>query len=224
MQPIRRAAAVFFVMLLMLIPLAMRQKKRVFFMQTPYLPAALRDASAKVYAMRWAECVSDYPPAVRLLLAHDHLIRRCTYDADAADCHSAYGTIINRRAVCDGYAAAFALLAGAAGIRCMIVQGTANGIPHAWNLAMLCGTWYHIDCTWDTPSSETASPEHVWFLLSDAEMCRTHSWDTESYPAAAGGRYSYAAAVREAAALFPAADCPTVGFSAGEKDTESENG
>ena len=218
-----QAAAVMICLMLLWTAFFARHERCIFVMQAPFSPEDLPDAAAAAAAEAWAAGLNGIPPAGCLLLAHDHLINLCTYDADAPFCHTAYGALQDRRAVCDGYAAAFAMLAEAAGIRCTVIQGTAGGLPHAWNLAELDGAWYHIDCTWDEPAAGDPA-KHDCFLLSDAAMRRTHSWDAECYPAAAGGSYSYAAAVKAIADLLSAADRPSIAFSAGEKDTESKYG
>lgn len=140
-------------------------------------------------AAGWAVPFGDEPAAVRILLAHDALCTRCTYDSEAPFRHTAYGAWECGAAVCDGYAAAFAALMQAAGVPVLTVTGTAGGIPHAWNLIALDGAWYHIDCTWDDRDDNAVS--HEYFLCGDDEMQQTHHWDTEGYPSAAGCTYCY---------------------------------
>ena len=103
----------------------------------------------------------------RLRLLHDILVDETDYDGEAAEelslektgddrlnqSTSAYGCLVNRRAVCSGYAAAFQLLAERLGAECRRVQGTElkNGAPHEWNAVYLEGDWYQTDVTWDDP-------------------------------------------------------------------------
>ena len=128
------------------------------------------------------------PLPVRVLLLHDHLVRTVRYDVTAPRRHSAAGALLDGRAVCDGYAAAFSLLANAAGIPCLTVTGEKDGIPHAWNLVKPDGTWYHADCTAD--DADAGAPLHRFFLLPDSAM-QGYVWERSAVPAADGGSLSY---------------------------------
>lgn len=61
---------------------------------------------------------------------------------------NAYGALVDREALCQGYASAFQLLSHMAGLHVKTVSGYLNGnIPHAWNLIELEENWYQIDCS-----------------------------------------------------------------------------
>lgn len=94
-----------------------------------------------------------------LTALQEHLCRTVTYQSDAPRAHDAAGALLDRAAVCDGYAKAFKLLCDAYEIPCVIVAGTAtqNGKnePHAWNcVQMEDGKWYAVDVTWDDRGEE----------------------------------------------------------------------
>ena len=139
-------------------------------------------------AAAWAASVRMLPPPVRVLVLHDHLVRTVTYDVSAPRRHSASGALLDGRAVCDGYAAAFCLLAEAAGIPCLTVTGEKDGIPHAWNLVNPDGTWYHMDCAAD--DADAGAPLHRFFLLADGAM-QGYVWNRTAVPAAEPGSLSY---------------------------------
>ncbi len=86
---------------------------------------------------------------------HDWLCERIVYDLDAPCAHSVYGALVDGKAVCEGYAAAFKLLCDVYQIPCMTVFGysvSASGEQgyHAWNIVrMEDGVWYGVDTTWD---------------------------------------------------------------------------
>ncbi len=82
------------------------------------------------------------------LVLHDAVLRGCEY-IDGKFGHSAYGALIEGRAVCEGYARAFQYLLNRAGINCMIAVGTSRGENHAWNMVKLGGKWYYVDPTWN---------------------------------------------------------------------------
>ena len=61
---------------------------------------------------------------------------------------NAYGALVEREALCQGYASAFQLLSHMAGLHVKTVSGYLNGnIPHAWNVIELDGNWYQVDCS-----------------------------------------------------------------------------
>lgn len=86
--------------------------------------------------------MSDYD---KIKTIHDYVIDNTTYVKGAPNEQNAYGCLIEKQAVCNGYAKAFKYLCNAAGIECeMIVSET-----HAWNAVYLEGAWYYVDTTWD---------------------------------------------------------------------------
>ena len=96
------------------------------------------------------ENMSDYEIAHTI---HDYLIDLVTYEA-VGDHQSAYGALVNHKAVCAGYTRAFQVLMNAAGIPCWHVSGKSydpNGelFGHAWNMVWLDGMCYYTDVTWD---------------------------------------------------------------------------
>ena len=90
---------------------------------------------------------------------HDQLTVRCTYDITAAEqetiaspnAYSAYGALVEGKAVCEGYAKAMQLLLQESDIPATLVTGTAkeNNESHMWNLVTINGENYHLDSTWN---------------------------------------------------------------------------
>lgn len=90
------------------------------------------------------------------LYAHDYLVNNCSYDEESAksvkivaDEQNAYGALVDKKAVCEGYSRAFQLLCSKFGIECVSISGKGNGEPHQWNCVKLDGEWYAVDVTWD---------------------------------------------------------------------------
>lgn len=54
-----------------------------------------------------------------------------------------YGALINKEAVCVGYAKAFKYLCDKAEINCILIENKT----HAWNYVQLDGRWYSVDTT-----------------------------------------------------------------------------
>ena len=91
-------------------------------------------------------------------IIHDYLIDNLEYDEGykSLGTYTIYGALVDHRCVCEGYTRAFKYLADAAGIKCVLIQGTATNKQgktekHAWNAVNLRNTWYLIDTTWDDP-------------------------------------------------------------------------
>lgn len=129
---------------------------------------------------------------------HDWLIHNVKYDYVGVENniipaveHKLEGVLVERTAVCDGYAKAFRALCEKAGMSCFLIYGTgASGISHAWNVVKVDGKWYQIDTTWDDTEANARKlldTYYEYFLLSDEKMSETHIWNqvfpkaTENY-------------------------------------------
>ena len=83
---------------------------------------------------------------------------------------SAYAAVVNKTAVCQGYATLFYRLCLEAGIDNRVITGMSvnpSGEPerHAWNLVKLDGAYYYLDTTWDA-----GAYQYQWFLKTAAEF------------------------------------------------------
>ena len=115
--------------------------------------------------------MSDLEKAVVL---HDYLTVNCEYDYQnylnhtiLPDSYNAYGTLVNRTAVCQGYALTYKYLLNQVGIDCYMV--TSNSMNHAWNMIVLDGKYYQVDVTWDDPVwDKIGQSVHTYMFCSDA--------------------------------------------------------
>lgn len=135
------------------------------------------------YASAFAASVCWMQPQQAALTAYDRVLRESAYHPDGVYADTAYGALVCGEADCSGYAEAYLLLCEYAQIPCILITGTAGGIPHAWNLVYLDGSWYHADPAWDDADAET---DYRFFLGSDGQFAETHRWNQREYPAAAG--------------------------------------
>lgn len=103
-----------------------------------------------------------------------------------------YNALVERKAVCAGYARAFQYLLQHMGIECTVVSGTAQGSLHAWCLAKLDGNYYYIDPTWGDPeytgeqvsSQQEMGADFRYFAVTSADLEATHvPDDTFALPA-----------------------------------------
>lgn len=91
----------------------------------------------------------------KLCAIYDYICTNVTYDHENLNDqnyllkYTAYAALINKTAVCQGYANLLYRLALEAGIDTRIIHGTSNGEGHAWNIAKLDNYYYNLDSTWD---------------------------------------------------------------------------
>lgn len=101
------------------------------------------------------------PEPAKVYLAHNYLATSIKYtlkrDASILEksyIQSAYGALVNKQCVCQGFAEAFKRLMDAANVDCDVVCGQIAGSAeyHAWNIVKLQhgNGNYHIDVTWDS--------------------------------------------------------------------------
>lgn len=117
--------------------------------------------------------MTDLEKAIAL---HEYLVLNCEYDYDnylkntlPKVSYSAYGILVNRTGVCQGYALAYKLLLERAGIECYMV--TSKAMNHAWNLISLDGEYYQVDTTWDDPVRDRLGRVvHDNMFVSDEEF------------------------------------------------------
>ncbi|MBM7690851.1 transglutaminase/protease-like cytokinesis protein 3 [Peribacillus deserti] len=129
----------------------------------------------------------------KVLYIHNYLVNSAQYDYDnylkgtiPDSSYSVYGVLINKKAVCDGYAKAMKLLLNKSGLWAIKVNGYANGGPHAWNLVKVSGKYYHVDATFDDPIASNRKPmlSYKYFLIPDSTVDNDHSWTRTGLPKA----------------------------------------
>lgn len=91
--------------------------------------------------------------------------------------YSAYAALIDRTAVCQGYALLMYRLMLEQGIDCRLIPGDGGG-AHAWNIVELDDVYYNLDATWD----EGRSPEnYLWFLLNQESFVDHVRYNNDKY-------------------------------------------
>lgn len=114
---------------------------------------------------------------------YGYLIKNITYtdDTKANNVYNAYGSLVEGKAVCQGYTAAYNLLLKMEGIEAVGCSGKATNDKgtenHIWTKAKLEGKWYYIDVTWgDGYEDYDASIDYTYFKIPEVELRKTHSW------------------------------------------------
>lgn len=92
-----------------------------------------------------------------------------------------HDVLLNRNAVCVGYATTFRLFMNMLGMDVHIVHNEY----HSWDLVKLGDEWYHVDVYSDAHGTLYSN-----FNMTDA-VCRSgHNWDESALPEAKGVKYS----------------------------------
>lgn len=118
------------------------------------------------------------------LYIHDTLAQRIVYYEGTANCHNAYGAIVEGYATCDGYAEALQYLLHREGIQSFIAIGYGYNFKrneyaaHAWNYVCIDGKYYQVDLTWDDKDEYIS---HEYFNSSDTEMAEYHYPSSVNY-------------------------------------------
>ena len=135
--------------------------------------------------------MSDYD-IVKLF--YDELVKSCVYDETAYNSRDIYGCLVQKKAVCGGYAKAFSYLCNKVGIENLTITGDADSIPHMWNMVKLGGQWYHIDVTAGyVQNAVVPYVRYDYFCVDDSVINknRTIYKQDYTYPKASAQNYNY---------------------------------
>lgn len=128
------------------------------------------------------------------VLINDYLVDNITYNPEAPNAHNLYGALVDRQAVCDGYALAYKYLADGLSMDSFVITGSAyddeavlvqgqeqiasmsegklldwdSGYRHAWNAVCIEGQWYYTDSTYNDPVSLDQDPNADFSGLKEA--------------------------------------------------------
>jgi len=125
---------------------------------------------------------------------NDYIVSNTSYGTKTkASPHSAYALLFEGQAVCQGYALTAQTMLEQTGIETKYVVGFVNGNEaHAWNLVKVDGKWYHLDTTWNDPlPNRIGAASYDYFLVTDEQLNKDHSWIQADYPAATSTKYSF---------------------------------
>ena len=142
------------------------------------MEAALKRTVAEIKKLIPANA-SDYE--IELFL-HDYICQNVSYvDTGANDMrYTAYGALVEKQAICEGYARAMQLLLNEFSIPSTLVCGYSleRGESHMWNSVKIGGDWYNLDVTWDDDDQNRLTT-HRYFNLTDSELSKTHIADPD---------------------------------------------
>ena len=150
-------------------------------------PAFLVTRSEKTYMKQELEqAVQDITSLVTAttpfeieLQLHDLLCSRVEYSDDKSNSmiYTAYGALVEGKALCEGYSRAMQLLLSRFGILSTTVTGVAEGEGHMWNMVYIDGAWYNLDVTWNDTTKDFIS--HEYFNITDREISLDHTFSKD---------------------------------------------
>ena len=132
---------------------------------------------------------------------YEYLILSTEYSMESPDNQNICSVFLDRKSVCNGYAKAAQYLLNSYGVPCIIVNGTAQGSAHAWNIVEMYGEYYHMDVTWGDPSyyalegeqeDDVPDIDYSYLAVTTAEISKNHSMDdTFALPVCASVQDNY---------------------------------
>ena len=122
----------------------------------------------------------------KMMYIHNYIVDNTKYETQkTAHTANIYGCIVNKRAICEGYARTFKYYMDKLDIPCILVSGEAvnengNSERHAWNYVYINNNWYAIDTTWDDPiiignGRITDKIKYKYFLKGSKTMKKDHT-------------------------------------------------
>ncbi len=115
-------------------------------------------------------------------IVNDWICQNVVYSTDVSggeQIYTAYGALVNGKALCEGYSRAMQLVCNNLSIPCTLVCGTSKQEPHMWNVIQINKEWYHLDVTWNDATIEGLNSQditlHTYFNLTDSAISATHT-------------------------------------------------
>lgn len=147
------------------------------------------DKEIKIWLKGISDKQSDYEKALAI---HDRIVQNVVYDEEVYqrsknnedfydDAYNAYGCLVTKRAVCEGYSRAYQMLLQESGVETGVISGEATDSQgetggHAWNYIKLDDGYYLVDVTWDDPLGNNGIDiRHDYFCLNNAQMGINHT-------------------------------------------------
>jgi putative uncharacterized protein (fragment) len=128
-------------------------------------------------------------------------------DIKESTTRTAYGPLVEGKAICSGYSRAFQLLMTMSNFNCFVDGGVTPGGWHAWNIVKTKDGYYMVDCTWNDDSEVSnlylMVPEEIYDKNHQSKrICITEDTTLERINYAYyGGNYDYLSNIGKAVTL-----------------------
>ena len=125
--------------------------------------------------------VYDKTDYEKVKAVYDYLCANVTTSVlpDSSD-YTAYGALVNKSAVCQGFASAFYRLMLELNVDARVISGDFGTTRHGWNIVEIDGIYYNVDATKD---AGFAPADYNYFLKADSALTQ-HVRDEEYSTAA----------------------------------------
>lgn len=134
------------------------------------------------------DSMSDYD---KIKIFHDYVINNTSFDEEISNnnlkekslSHTAYGLIINHKAICGGYSDIMSIYL----YMLNIPNYRISTNDHVWNLVYIDNKWLHLDLTWDDPVTSDGSNQllYDYFLIDSNQLFKLdkeqHNYDKNIY-------------------------------------------
>ncbi|GGH27415.1 transglutaminase domain-containing protein [Paenibacillus segetis] len=98
-------------------------------------------------ALTLYDYLNDYTKYDQSALDNAVVNNYMSVDAKFNDSFSTYGVLVNKLGVCGSYAKTYKLLSDLAEVDNLVVSGTLEHVPHAWNKIQINNKWVNVDTT-----------------------------------------------------------------------------
>lgn len=120
---------------------------------------------------------SEYCTYEKLKYIYDYIVQSTDYVEYAKYSQDIRSVLLYKQSVCAGYAGTFKFLCDKAGIPCIYVSGTVDGVGHAWNMVQIGEEYYWVDATWGEASygnGDSSRWNYHYLCATDEELFATH--------------------------------------------------
>ena len=149
--------------------------------------------------------MTDYE---KLKYLYEYIINRTKYAFEADEDYEnnvynesvyrascAAGPMIDKKAICIGYARATQYICLRLGIRAFTVKGEGEGGNHYYDLVLLDDGYYYVDTTWGDPVGKDRNKDYLtyyYFCITTEELLRSHKILTNvPLPVCTAEKYNY---------------------------------
>ncbi len=102
---------------------------------------------------------------------NDFICNKVSYAEKGRFVHTAYGALVEGKALCEGYSRAFKYLCNLAGIECDLIVGEAEKTGHMWNRVNIDKKHSYVDTTWNDRSEFKT---YTYFNISEEQLIFDH--------------------------------------------------